>query len=452
MILGTDRQTISDLNIFSQKRGSRSVFDYYNCTQTILGKELLLRMMDSPLNDLNEINSRIVSIKFLHNNDLYCELDKKDLDGIEYYLKLETAILKNNILDSLHVYVANFVRPNNDYYLIFRGLKCLYQHLYKLIEFFEFLDVEELPDFLAQCKKDVESIKYHPDFSSFMHRKKTKLNFRQISRFDNLIRKQKKETILKILESTYLLDVYNSMAAIATEKGLGFPTFVNDINAGVKIEGFFHPLVDNPVKNDIYLTDNKNLCFVSGANMAGKSTSLKSIGLCVYLAHIGFPVPAKSMETPIFNGLYTTINISDNISAGYSHYYSEVKRIKDIVLFVKEKKRVFVIFDELFRGTNVKDAFDASLMVTEGFTKLTNSVFFISTHIVEVGQELEKSDKICFKCFESDLQGEQAIYNYKLKDGISSERLGLTILKNERIIELMDEISENNCQHLNEVD
>jgi DNA mismatch repair protein MutS len=446
MIFGTDRQTLSDLNVFPQNRGSQSVFDYYNRTQTIKGKYLLYTMMDNPLNDLNEINSRICIIRFLYDNNLDCKLDKKDLDGIEYYLKLDKAILKNNILDSLHAYVANFITPDNEYYLIARGLTCLYKHLYNLIEFFDVLDVETLPDFLAEFKREVESIKHHPDFSSFMNRKKDKLSFTQVNSFDSLIRKKKKKTILNILEKTYLFDVYISMATVAHERELGFPDFVTDQSAGIKIEGFFHPLIKNPVKNDIYLADNKKLCFVSGANMAGKSTSLKSIGLCVYLAHIGFPVPAKNMEIPLFNGLYTTINLSDSINQGYSHYYSEVKRIKDITLLIQEKKRVFVIFDELFRGTNVKDAFDATLMITQGFARLTNSVFFVSTHIVEVGKELEKSDGICFKCFQSDSQGEQLIYNYKLKDGICSERLGLTILKNERIIELIDKILEDSCQ------
>ena len=443
MRFDTDRQTLSDLNIFPKERGIKSVFDYYNQTQTKGGKDLLLSIMSVPLNGLTEISNRICSIKFLHDNNLYCELERKDLDAIEYYLNLDKSILKDHILDSIYNYFSNRVKPTNEYYLISRGINCLYKHVRNLIDFFENDDIPELPGFLAEFKSEVDRIKYHPDFNSFINKDRKKLNFRQINRFDYLIRKSEKETIVKILEFTYILDSYISLAIITKEKELGFPTFIETSNSKIKIEGFFHPLIENPVKNDINFSNDENLCFVSGANMAGKSTFLKSIGLCVYLSHIGFPVPARTMVTPLFHGLYTTINISDNISKGYSHYYSEVKRVKDITLFIKERKRVFVIFDELFRGTNVKDAFDATLMITQGFTRIKNSVFFISTHIVEVGKELEKSDSICFKCFESKLDGEQPIYNYKLKDGISSERLGLTILKNERILEMIDEIAEN---------
>ena len=180
------------------------------------------------------------------------------------------------------------------------------------------------------------------------------------------------------------------------------------------MSGFFHPLIDNPIMNDFEIIDNKNFCFVSGANMSGKSTFLKTVGLCVYLAHIGFPVPAKEMEISMFNGPYSTINISDNIEKGYSHYYSEVKRVKEIALMIKEKRKVLVIFDELFRGTNVKDAFDVTLMVSKGFSEINESLFFISIHIVEVGQELEKLESIDFRCFESSMIGEEPIYNYKL--------------------------------------
>ncbi|ADQ79156.1 DNA mismatch repair protein MutS domain protein [Paludibacter propionicigenes WB4] len=443
MRFDTDRQTLSDLNIFPQERGIKSVFDYYNKTQTKGGKDLLLSIMREPLNDLTEINSRIYSIKFLHDNDLYCVLERKDIDAIEYYLKLDKSVLKNHIIDSIYDYYSNRVKPTNEYYLISRGINCLYKHVRNLIDFFENDDIPEFPGFLAEFKSEVDRIKYHPDFNSFINKDRKKLNLRQINRFDHLIRKSEKETIVKVLEFTYMFDSYISLACVAKEQKLGFPTLIETSNPKIKIEGFFHPLIENPVKNDINFSKDENLCFVSGANMAGKSTFLKSIGLCVYLSHIGFPVPARTMLTPLFHGLYTTINISDNINKGYSHYYSEVKRVKDITLLIKERKRVFVIFDELFRGTNVKDAFDATLMITRGFSRIKNSIFLISTHIVEVGKELEKSDSICFKCFESKLHREKPVYNYILKDGLSSERLGLTIMKNEGILEMIDEIAEN---------
>ncbi|MBK6527650.1 MAG: hypothetical protein IPG07_20145 [Crocinitomicaceae bacterium] len=73
------------------------------------------------------------------------------------------------------------------------------------------------------------------------------------------------------------------------------------------------------------------MIFLTGANMAGKSTLLKSLGLSIYLAHIGFPVPAKKFQTTLYNGIITTINLPDNINKGYSHFYHEVIRKRKLL-------------------------------------------------------------------------------------------------------------------------
>lgn len=175
--------------------------------------------------------------------------------------------------------------------------------------------------------------------------------------------------------------------------------------------------------------------------MAGKSTFMKAVGLAVYLAHLGFPVPAEKMRTTVYNGMISTINLSDNINLGYSHFYTEVSRVKEAVLKIKERGRMFVIFDELFRGTNVKDAFDASLLIIESFSKIPGSSFFISTHITEIAEELKNDENILFRYLDSELVDGSPIYSYKLLTGVSHERLGMLILKNENIIEILNSIS-----------
>jgi len=150
MTFDTDRQTLMDLNIFPKERGIKSVFEFYNQTQTKGGKDLLLSIMSVPLKDLTEINNRICSIKFLHDNNLQCELESKDIDAIEYYLKLDKTILKDHIIDSLSNYLSDRVKPTNEYYQISRGLKCLYKHVRNLIYFFENEDIPELPSFFSR--------------------------------------------------------------------------------------------------------------------------------------------------------------------------------------------------------------------------------------------------------------------------------------------------------------
>ena len=108
---------------------------------------------------------------------------------------------------------------------------------------------------------------------------------------------------------------------------------------------------------------------------------------------------------------------------------------------IKDKKRLFVIFDELFRGTNVKDAFDGSLLIIKSFANIPESTFFISTHITEVAEKVKDLSNIQFKYFDSKLVDNIPVYEYKLESGISHERLGMYILKNEKIVEILDSIT-----------
>ena len=178
-------------------------------------------------------------------------------------------------------------------------------------------------------------------------------------------------------------------------------------------------------------------CLV-GENGAGKSTLMKSFGISVYLAHMGFPVAATSMKFRIQDGMYTSINVPDNINLGYSHFYAEVLRVKKVAIEVSRDKRLVVIFDELFKGTNVKDAFDATLAVTEAIAERKNCAFMVSTHIIEVGQELGKRcDNVTFEYLPTVMKGKLPTYTYKLEPGITSDKHGMIIINNEKIIEII---------------
>lgn len=440
---GIDQQTIDDLNIFPQLNSDLSIFEYYNYTQTKGGSDVLQTIIAKPMNDLMAINSRLSVIKHMVDRRLKLRIVDQDLDFISYYLKQNTDVLIDNFYYASKAKFKDYLKPTNDYYIINKGLESIRNHILNLNYLLKDMVGEETPIFFVGLKEELRILLNALGADRFLKPKGGAFSFMQVSHFDHLIRSQHLEKIKALVESTYLLDAYCSIAEATKAHGLGFPQFSEADEPQLKLTAFFHPFLKHPVKNDFQIEDHKNLCFVSGANMAGKSTFLKSVALSVYLAHLGFPVPAQTMELSLFNGLYTTINLSDNLSKGYSHYYSEVKRVKEIALNIKEKKKVLIIFDELFRGTNVKDAFDGTLMVSEGFTKIKASLFFISTHIVEVAEALKSSNEIDFLCFESTLKQNIPTYNYKLKAGISTERLGLSIIKNENIMEILHDIAKN---------
>ena len=133
----------------------------------------------------------------------------------------------------------------------------------------------------------------------------------------------------------------------------------------------------------------------------------------------------------------TTINLPDNINEGLSHYYTEVKRVKEVAEILLRNQNIFVIFDELFRGTNVKDAYDASYLIISELSAIRNSAFIISTHIIELAASLNKFKNISFGYLDTYFENQKPVFTYSLKEGISNETLGMYIVKNEGIVEVL---------------
>jgi len=235
----------------------------------------------------------------------------------------------------------------------------------------------------------------------------------------------------------YYLDVYISVANTARERKFIFPKALDKGLGELNLEGVFHPSLKEPVANNIVMNATQNVIFLTGANMAGKSTFLRAVSTALYLAHMGFPVAAQSMEFSVMDGIYTTINLPDNLGIGASHFYAEVLRVKKIASELSTGKSFFILFDELFRGTNVKDAHEATVAVTSGFSSQKNSLFIISSHIVEAAEDLAQKSNVGYLYLPTLMNGHVPAYTYTLKKGITDDRHGMIIIKNEGILEIL---------------
>ncbi|HEY0176007.1 MAG TPA: DNA mismatch repair protein, partial [Pedobacter sp.] len=268
---------------------------------------------------------------------------------------------------------------------------------------------------------------------------KSKLSYAALADYDHVLRFRHREKIKKLLRHIYYLDVYISVGKVAAERGFIFPQATIQDGNKLVLEGVYHPQLENPVANDLCLSPENSVVFLTGANMAGKSTLMKSLGIAMYLAHMGFPVAAAKMEFSVMDGIYTTINLPDNLGMGTSHFYAEVLRIKKIAKELSLSRKLFVIIDELFRGTNVKDAYEATVVITEEFAHKRDSMFIISTHIIEAGEVLkDRADNISFKYLPTHMDQHIPVYTYKLREGITDDRHGMIIINNEGILDILE--------------
>jgi DNA mismatch repair protein MutS len=249
-----------------------------------------------------------------------------------------------------------------------------------------------------------------------------------------------KNNTRSLLAYFYELDALYSMAKAKTVYGFEFPNWIDATTPYLAIEDASHPLVNNAVSNSLSLNPEHNFLFLTGANMAGKSTFIKTIGIVVYLSHIGMGAPVKKITLTVMDGLITNLNIADNVVKGESYFYNEVQRIKNTVLKINDGKKNCVLIDELFKGTNILDAMKCSTKVIEGLQKLRSSVFILSTHLYEISGELSSHTNIQFSYFETALKDKELYFQYRLKPGVSQDRIGYLILEREGVVDLLDQL------------
>ncbi|MDN3656022.1 hypothetical protein QWZ08_10320 [Ferruginibacter paludis] len=231
----------------------------------------------------------------------------------------------------------------------------------------------------------------------------------------------------------FLFEAYLSVSTGITTHGFVFPVFDD---AQFSLAEFYHPVLKKPVKNDI--TARHNVILLTGPNMSGKSTLLKAVSICVYLAHAGLAVPAAKAAMPFFSTISVAINLTDSIVSGYSHFMSEIITLKNVLLEAKNDSKCFAVFDELFRGTNIEDALEISTATIKGLTHFPNSLFFISTHLHQLKDMEEiKTNKINTCYIECNLADNIPAFTYKLKEGWSDLKLGRILFEKEGLNRLL---------------
>jgi DNA mismatch repair ATPase MutS len=434
-----DKVTYNDLSILDGGEEQIAVFEKLNLTTTVGGKEQLIEIFRTPLTSLEEINNRQDVLRFLEKNlDQWPDaISNGTIMVMEKFFgsSIDTIPANPNTLT-----VANYKTFSNaDYSLIkfsivhfadfFRGLQ-------KIVDLF----LQNAPVVLATKLTGIlQFIQNHRQLRELVAKKpKEKFTAVQNLEYGHFFKGRFRHDCIQLMDLYSVMDAWCSMAKAKKQFRLSYPQFENRDAAYFKARNLFHILLPDPVSYDVSLEKGANFLFLTGANMAGKSTYIKAVGIAVFLAHIGMAVPAGNMSLSFFDGLLSNIQVVDNISRGESYFFNEVQRIKNTVEKINNGKKWLVLIDELFKGTNVQDAMKCSSTVIRGLIKIPNSVFILSTHLYEIGEDLKKYPNIIFKFFETFAKDDQLEFSYQLKDGISNDRLGYLILKREGVVDLLE--------------
>lgn len=196
-----------------------------------------------------------------------------------------------------------------------------------------------------------------------------------------------------------------------------------------------HPLMpaSQCVKNDATIPSRPFFLIITGANMAGKSTYLRTIGVNYLLACIGAPVCCERLKL-YPNQLITSLRTSDSLSDNESYFFAELKRLKRIIDLLNQGQQLFIILDEILKGTNSMDKQKGSFDLIRQFMQLkANGI--IATHDLLLGSLIKQfPEEIRNYCFEADIKGNELTFSYKLREGVAQNMNACFLMKKMGII------------------
>lgn len=434
-----DKTTYTDLAIVNGEEFS--LFNKLNFCRTVGGKDKLFDNFCTPLKTIPAIEGIQQTIKIILKNSSFwpLQISNGSILMIEkfYHANIDEIPVKPSSISAYRY--KYFHRP--DFSLVEYSVGHAFDFIKGIQTLIDLFLVDNCPAPLNKTLLAAQHLIGQPQFEIIKNTEKASaLTIVQKLQLGRYLRNYYKRNMEQLLEIYFQLDAWYGMAMAVKQYDLSFPTFLSGETPLLKADGLYHLLLQNPVAYDISLDPSSNFIFLTGANMAGKSTFIKAVGAAVFLAHIGMGIPAKNMQLRLFNGILSNINVVDNIGKGESYFYNEVQRIKSTVTKISDGKKWLILIDELFKGTNVDDAMKCSSTVIEGLVKIKNSLFILSTHLYEIGEGLKKYPTISFNYFETAVANDQLLFSYQLKKGISNDRLGYLILKNEGVVDMLEKL------------
>lgn len=425
-----DATTLSDLEIFASESGP-GVLDLIDRTATKEGRIALETRLKNPESDVAAICATQDAVRFFHRQPDLFLFDAEGIEAVRRYIQSNIVIESRTDLGA-HVekYWLSVSHPDllREIGAGISATRRLFAAVVRMVDAIESRNppalLKELVGRLRGIATTVLAICANGS----------------LLKQDRSLRRLTKQQLLEALRIAAELDALRSMAVATRELGFTFPDVVEAESFLLDADGTFHPFLNGAVRNPVRLDGGEPMVFLTGPNMAGKTTYLRSVGLIVLLAQTGMGVPATRARISPVEVLFTSLNPKDNLRAGLSYFFAEIMRVKEAATILAEGRRALVIFDEVFKGTNVRDALEASAEVILGFANARESGFVFSSHLIELVDVLQANPAIRFYCFDGDIRDGVAEYGYRLRNGVSEKRLGLALLRQAEIPQLIARI------------
>jgi hypothetical protein len=485
-----DHDFSNDVDIF----GNSSLFQYINRTVTVLGRDKLASWLSDPYPEAAHLASRQAVIKELelkekwrhefmahgmnkpleksHIAELYNWINEKSLIGSSSIIRLLIYFLPFLTISSLALLIAGIIHYSVFTFFFLLNLFFLTVYLKKINDIHNVLTKKH--NYLSSVSRLLGVFNNERFESEILNEIKKNLSGSEISA---AVAVQKLNTLIQAFDSrmnilvSFALNgllLWDFHTVLRLEKwkrlyGKNFPKWLEmtgEADAFISLANFSannpeftfpevskdtilfsaremgHPLIDGKerVDNDFEISGAGIITVVTGANMAGKSTFLRTVAVNYILAMTGAPVCASSMSfTPL--KLFTSMRTTDSLSHNESYFYAELKRLKLLKQKIENHEPVLFILDEILKGTNSADKSLGSHLFLKRLVELSGTGF-IATHDISVGEmEKEFPESIVNQCFEIEIEGDQIIFDYKLRQGIAFRMNAALLMKQMGILE-----------------
>ena len=229
------------------------------------------------------------------------------------------------------------------------------------------------------------------------------------------------------------VEVLSSIAGFQhSNPAFSFPE-IKDEPYTLDFELLGHPLInkDTRVCNNFALTGRGEIAMITGSNMAGKSTFLRTIGVNLVLAFMGAPCCAKSARVSVIK-IFSSMRTQDNLEEGVSSFYAELRRVEQLLKLIESGEAVFFMLDEMFKGTNSKDRHQGGFSLIKQLREM-NAFGIISTHDLDLAILAGKHNLVSNYSFNSTIHEDEIIFNYALTDGLCTDFNASALMKRSGI-------------------